>query len=83
MPTNATCTQRAQRARSAVVAYRKAADTNETREGALLSNLLADLMHLAAVCEGVNFDHSLEYARSHYSAEQIREFVLAHSGELA
>ena len=73
MPTEPTNTQRAQRARTAVIAYRKAADTNETRDGALLANLLADLMHLAASCGGVNFEHSLAYARSNYSAEQIQE----------
>jgi len=65
--------QRAQRARRAVIAYRKAADTNETRPRALLCDLLTDLMHLAAKCQGVNFERSLQMARGHYQAEFLRE----------
>ncbi len=69
----ATNTQRARRARTAVIAYRKAADTNETRDAALLCDLLTDLMHLSATCDGVSFDHSLEFARANYGADQVRE----------
>lgn len=69
-PTNE---QRAQRARRAVIAYRKAADTNETRQPVLLCELLTDLMHLAAQCNGVNFEQSLGLARGHYQAEYLRE----------
>jgi hypothetical protein len=72
--------ERAQRARIAVIAYRKAADSNETRKAALLRDLLTDLMHLAAACGGVDFEHSLELARGEYEAEFLRQ-ALARSAE--
>jgi hypothetical protein len=72
-PDAITTSQRGQRARSAVIAYRKAADTNETRDAALLRDLLTDLMHLAGGCGGVSFDRSLELARSEYQAETLRQ----------
>jgi hypothetical protein len=64
---------RAHRARAAVTAYRKSMDTNETNRGTLLTDLLADLMHLAACCPGVQFDSALETARTHYATEFKRE----------
>ena len=68
-----TTRQRSQRARAAVIAYRKAADTNETKDATLLTDLLADLMHLAGSCRGVDFNYALDMARSHYTTEFLRE----------
>jgi hypothetical protein len=75
MPAKSTANsvQRAIRARAAVIAYRKAADTNETREGALLGDLLTDLMHLSATCKGVSFQRSLDVARANFTADKIQE----------
>jgi hypothetical protein len=64
---------RAQCARAAVTAYRKSVDTDETNRGTLLTDLLADLMYLAACCPGVRFDSALETARAHYATEFKRE----------
>lgn len=73
MPLSPSNLQRAGRARAAVVAYRQATHSEGTSDGALLCNLLADLMHLAARCDGVSFDHSLQYARSNFGLDQARE----------
>ena len=64
--------QRAQRARRAVIAYRKAADTDETDQPTLFIDLLTDLMHLAGQCRGVEFNRALDMARSHYTEEFLR-----------
>jgi len=79
-PTNE---QRARRARAAVIAYRKAADTDETRQATLLTDLLADLMHHAGHCNGVDFDLSLDMARSFYTAEFLREALAPQEEERA
>lgn len=73
MPVSPSNLQRAIRARAAVVAYRQAANSEGMPEGALLCDLLADLMHLAARCQNVSFDHSLQYARSNFGLDQARE----------
>jgi hypothetical protein len=62
---------RALRARAAVTAYRKAVDTNETDQQTLITDLLADLQHLAAQRpRHTDFEAALYHARRHYSAEQ-------------
>jgi hypothetical protein len=66
---NCTNAERVERARIALDAYRniRGADPD-----ALMRDLLADMMHLAAE-EEMDFSHELEMARDHYEAESRGE----------